>query len=145
MLRRPDDFYKEGSKVFRQAPVGRDAIKGWAAIAAGKAKDAMNPANSPSTRLGAAYDSVFNLSLAVLLSRGWRCGSADGHHTQTLEASCAYAGVTETVFDQMDAVRDLRNSQYDGRPPTEADVALAIKSMERLAPVLLELIKDHLR
>lgn len=145
MLRRPDDFYKEGSKVFRRAPVGRDAIKGWATISAGKAKDAMNTANSPSTRLGAAYDSVFNLSLAVLLSKGWRCGAADGHHAQALEASCAYAGVTETVFYEMDAVRDLRNEQYDGRPPTDADVAQAIKSMARLVPVLLELVADHLR
>lgn len=145
MLRKPEDFYKEGSKVFRHAPVGRDAIKGWATIAAGKAKDAMNPTNSPSTRLGAAYDSVFNLSLAVLLSKGWRCGAADGHHAQALEAACAYAGVTEPVFDQMDAVRDLRNSQYDGRPPSDDDVTLAIKSMERLAPVLIELIKDYLR
>lgn len=144
-LRKPDDFYREVSKVFRRAPVGRDAIKGWAIIAAGKAKDAMNKTNSPSTRLGAAYDAVFNLSLAVLLSNGWRCGAADGHHVQALEASCAYADVTQTVFDEMDAVRDLRNEQYDGRAPTEADVRQAIKSMERLAPVLLALVAEHLR
>jgi hypothetical protein len=87
MLRKPEDFYKQGSKVFRQAPINKTSIQGWVQIAADKARDAMNTDNSTSTRLGAAYDTVFNLSLAVLCSRGWRCTSADGHHAQGLEAA----------------------------------------------------------
>src|SRR2546425_4698001 len=93
-LRKPEDFAAQGSKVFRKAPVNRESIQGWVAISGAKAKDSMNTENSTSTRLGAAYDSVFNLSLAVLASRGWRCTSADGHHVQALEAACAYAGTS---------------------------------------------------
>ena len=122
-LRRPEDFVAEGSKVFRQAPVNRTSIQGWVSISRDKVKDSLNKDNSTSTRLGAAYDSVFNLSLAVLASHGWRCTSADGHHMQALEAACAYAGTTLAVFDQMDAVRDVRNNQYNGVPPSETDVS----------------------
>lgn len=77
----------------------------------------------------------------MLASRGWRCTSADGHHAQALEAACAYAEVTQGVFDQMDAVRDVRNSQYNGVPPTEADVGLALASMNRLVPQLMGLLQ----
>lgn len=140
MLRKPEDFYKEGSKVFQKAPVNRLAIQGWVNICKGKIADASRKGNSASTRLGAAYDAVLNLSLAVVSSNGWRTGSADGHHAQTLEAACSYAGVTQAVFDQLDAIRDLRNDQYQGAEPTEADVAYAIASMERLVPPLLSLL-----
>ena len=88
------------------------SIKGWISISQGKAGDALRKENSASTRLGAAYDAMLNLSLAVLASKGWRCTSADGHHAQALEAACAYAGVTQSVFDRVDAIRDLRNNQY---------------------------------
>ena len=137
-LRKPDDFYREGSKVFRKAPANRESIRGWASIAAGKARDALNRDNSTSTRLGAAYDAVFNLSLAVVCAEGWRCTAADGHHAQALEAACAFAGLTEGVFDEMDAVRDLRNNQYDGIAPSERDVEFALQAMNRLVPVLLQ-------
>ena len=143
-LRRPEDFYNAGSKVFRRAPVNRASIQGWAAIAGGKAKDALNSTNSTSTRLGAAYDVVFNLSLAVLAAKGWRCTAADGHHAQGLEAACAYAGIGSAAHDEMDAVRDLRNSQYDGIPPSEADVKFAVASMNKFVPVLLDLVREHL-
>lgn len=143
-LRKPEDFLAQGSKVFRQAPVNRESIQGWVGISGAKVKDSMNGENSTSTRLGAAYDSVLNLSLAVLASHGWRCTSADGHHVQALEAACAYAGTTQAVFDEMDAVRDVRNSQYDGVAPTEADVRLALACMNRLVPQLMGLLQAFL-
>ena len=143
-LRKPEDFFAQGSKVFRKAPLNRGAIEGWVSISGAKAKDSLNTSNSTSTRLGAAYDSVFNLSLAVLASRGWRCTSADGHHVQALEAACACAGVTQHVFDEMDAVRDVRNSQYDGIPPTEVDVKLALASMHRLVPQFMAFLAEFL-
>ncbi len=112
MLRKPEDFYKEGSKVFRKAPVNRESLQGWVKIAAGKVADANRKENSPTTRLGAAYDAVLNLSFAVLASKGWRCTSDHGHHAQALEAAASYANITESVFDRVDAIRDLRNNQY---------------------------------
>jgi hypothetical protein len=143
-LRKPEQFQKEGSAVFRNAPVDKDAIAGWVAIAGDKAKDSLNKDNSASTRLGTAYDSVLNLSLAVLCAKGWRTTSADGHHAQSLEAACAYASVSVTAFDDMDAVRDIRNQQYGGIAPSEADVKLAVKSMNRIAPELLQMLSPFL-
>ena len=144
-LRKPENFVGEGSKVFRRAPVNRSSIQGWVSISGAKVKDSMNKENSTSTRLGAAYDSVLNLSLAVLASQGWRCTSADGHHMQALEAACAYAGTTQAVFDQLDAVRDVRNNQYNGVPPSEVDVGLAVASMNRLVPQLMSLLQAALK
>jgi hypothetical protein len=127
----------EGSKVFRHAPVNTVSIEGWVKIAGGKAADAARKANSASTRLGAAYDSVFNLSLAILCKNGWRCTAAEGHHAQALEAACAHAGVGSPMFDEMDAMRDLRNNQYQGIEPTSQDVEYALDVMNRVVPRLL--------
>lgn len=143
MLRTAEDFYNEGSKVFHRAPVNRQSIQGWIGISKGKIADAQRKENSTTTRLGAAYDAILNLSLAILSSRGWRAGAAEGHHhVQTLEAACAYAGVTQAVFDQLDAIRDLRNNQYQGIEPSEGDVKLALSVLERLVPQLLHLLSS---
>lgn len=136
-LRKPEDFLRAGSKVFVKAPVNRESIAGWRNIARGKVADAQREANSRSTRLGAAYDAVLNLSFALLLQQGWRCTSANGHHAEALEAAAAYAGVTESVFDRVDAIRDLRNNQYQGLEPSNADVLAALAAMERMVPELL--------
>lgn len=140
MLRKPEDFYKEGSKVFRKAPVNREGIAGWKRIAKGKVADAYLTQNSPTTRLGAAYDSILNLSFAVLAINGWRCTSAEGHHAQALEAAAAYAGVAVTLFDKVDAIRDLRNNQYQGIEPSEEDIAAALAAVQRMVPALLALL-----
>ena len=109
-----------------------------------KAKDSFNSDNSASTRLGAAYDAVFNLGLAVVAANGWRVSAADGHHAQTLEAACAYAQTGTRAFDGMDAVRDLRNNQYDGVSTSEDDVKFAHETLKELHPLLLSLVKPHL-
>ena len=137
MLRKPEQFVAEGSKVFRKAPVNTASIAGWVKIAGGKAADAARKANSASTRLGAAYDAVLNVSLAVLCKNGWRCTAAEGHHAQALEAACAYAGIGTAVHDEIDAMRDMRNNQYQGIEPTMQDVQYAIEVMNKAAPKLL--------
>lgn len=53
----------------------------------------------------------------------------------------AHVGVTEAVFDRVDAIRDLRNNQYQGVEPREADVASALAAMERMVPELLAYLK----
>lgn len=141
MLRRPEDFYKEGSKVFRKAPVNAVSIQGWIAISEGKVADALREENSTTTRLGAAYDAMLNLSFAVLCAKGWRCTSADGHHVQALEASCAYAALPTDTFDQLDAIRDLRNDQYQGVPASKRDVEDALAVMAHVVPQLLGLLR----
>lgn len=73
-----------------------------------------------------------------MCSKGWRCTSADGHHVQALEAACAIAGLSTGTFDQLDAIRDLRNDQYHGQPALASDVKDALAVMEKVVPVLLE-------
>lgn len=46
MLRRPEDFEREGSKVFRKAPINNASVEGWIAIARGKVADAQRLENS---------------------------------------------------------------------------------------------------
>ena len=140
MLRKPEDFYREGSKVFRKAPINAKAIRGWIAISEGKVADAFRESNSSTTRLGAAYDAMLNLSFALLCAKGRRCTSADGHHVQALEAACAYAALSTGTFDELDAIRDLRNDQYQGVPATPQDVAGALSVLERVVPALLALL-----
>lgn len=142
MLRKPEQFEREGSKVFSKAPVNTVSIGGWVKIAGGKAADAARKANSASTRLGAAYDSIFNLALAILCKNGWRCTAADGHHAQALEAACAYAGIGSAAHDEVDAMRDLRNNQYQGIEPTPQDVEYALEVMNRVAPRLPEYLNS---
>lgn len=137
-LRRAEDFIREGSRVFRQAPINKASIEGWIAISKGKVADAQRPANSPSTRLGAAYDAVFNLSLAVLCRHGWRCTAADGHHVQDLEAASSLCGIGQALFDEIDALRDMRNNQYQGIEPSTGDITYALDVMGRALPRLLE-------
>lgn len=137
-LRKPEDFVREGSRVFRRTPANTSSIDGWIAISKGKLADAHRKANSRSTRLGAAYDSVFNLALAVLSKAGWRCTSADGHHAQGLEAACSFCGVGQVLFDEVDALRDMRNNQYQGVEPSEQDVEYALDVVGRALPRLLQ-------
>ena len=43
-----------------------------------------------------------------------------------------------SVFDEVDAMRDMRNNQYQGIEPTAQDVAYALEVMGRVAPKLLQ-------
>lgn len=137
MLRKPDGFYREGSKVFHKTAVNRVNINGWISISKGKIADAQRESNSPTTRIGAAYDAVFNLSLAKVGAEGWRVTSAEGHHAQTLEAACALSEISQSTFDDIDALRDLRNDQYQAIEPTTADIEFALKVLQKAVPALL--------
>jgi hypothetical protein len=48
------------------------------------------------------------------------------------------------VFDDVDAIREVRNHQYGGISPSPEDVAFALKSMERVAPELLRCLAPWL-
>ena len=52
---------------------------------------------------------------------------------------------TEQTMIPVDAVRDVRNNQYNELPPSEADLALALSSMNRLVPQLMGLLQPALK
>lgn len=77
----------------------------------------------------------------MLCKNGWRCTAAEGHHVQALEAACAYVGITASVHDEVDAMRDMRNNQYQGIEPSAQDVEYALEVMNRVVPRLLQYLK----
>lgn len=144
-LRTPEDFSAEKNRVFEKAPVNRGSIQGWVNLAQAKIQDSANTQISTSTRLGAAYDAMLDLSLAVLNSKGWRVTSAPGHHAQTLEAACAYAGAGDSLFETIDAILDLRNMHYQAKAPAPADLESALDALGKLAPLLLAELSAFLK
>ena len=52
---------------------------------------------------------------------------------------------TEQTMSPVDAVCDVRNNQYNGVPPSEADLVLALSSMNRLVPQLMGLLQPVLK
>ena len=52
---------------------------------------------------------------------------------------------TEQTLRPADAVRDVGNHQYNGVPPSEVDLALALSSMNRLVPQLMGLLQPALK
>lgn len=52
---------------------------------------------------------------------------------------------TEQSMSPVGAVRDMRNNQYNGVPPGEADLALALSSMNRIVPQLTGLLQPALK
>ena len=96
---------KEGSKVFRLAPVDKRLIRSLIDAAQAKTRDVEVEAVSLDTRVEAAYDAVFDCCLAVLNAEGYRVTSAPEHHKQALEAACALVGTGERLYDELDALR----------------------------------------
>jgi hypothetical protein len=141
MLRTPDAFLKEGSKVFRPAPADKRVIRSLIQAAQLKAKDVGVQAVSLDTRVEAAYDAVFNCCLAVLNAERYRTGAAPGHHAEALEAACALVGTGDGLFEKLDALRDVRNLKYTGAPRSVADLTEAKAVMERFSEMVVAWLK----
>ncbi len=141
MLRAPDAFLKEGSKVFRPAPADKRIIRALLQAAQRKAKDAELKAVSLDTRVEAAYDAVFDCCLAVLIAERYRTNAVTGHHQEALEAACALVGTGDGLYEKLDALRDVRNLKYTGAPRTEADLTEAKAAMERFTELAVAWLK----
>ena len=141
MLRRPDGFLKEGSKVFRPTPADKRIIRALLQAARTKAKDVKLGAVSLDTRVEAAYDAVFDCCLAVLNAERYRTNAVAGHHQEALEAACAIVGTGNGLFDKLDALRDVRNLKYTGAPRTQADLTEAKAAMERFTELAVAWLK----
>ena len=141
MLRAPDAFLKEGSKVFRSAAADKRIIRSLLQAAQRKAKDAQLEAVSLDTRVEAAYDAVFDCCLAVLNAARYRTNAVTGHHQEALEAACALVGTGDGLFEKLDALRDVRNLKYTGAPRTQADLTEAKAAMERFSELVVAWLK----
>lgn len=141
-LRLPEQFVKEGSKVFHQAGQNAESSSSWLRIAAGYMKDAENKSVSNETRLSAAYDAMLNFALVALSAQRYRTTSADGHHVQALEAACACIGTSEGLFARVDAIRIVRNDKYAGIPVKDQDVAEAVATMKEFGELFGEWLKE---
>lgn len=143
MLRTPEAFVKEGSKVFRTAPTDKHLIRGLIETAQWKANDVEIEAVSLDTRVEAAYDAVFDCCLAVLNAVGYRISSAPGHHEQALEAACALVGIGEGLHDRLDALREVRNQKYTGARRSARDLAVARDAMNQFSELVVTWLTVH--
>lgn len=111
--------------------------------------DAKNASVSLGTRFEASYDAASNVALAVINASGWRPRSIPGHHAFALEAACDAVGAGQSIFDKLDAIRELRNQKYDGVARKESDLLeaqaifqtfsdLAIAWLQHKHPALLK-------
>lgn len=144
MLRTPDAFIREGSKVFRPAPTDKHLIRNLIEAAQGKSNDVEIEAVSLDTRVEAAYDAAFDCCLAVLNAAGYRVTPAPGHHQQAVEAACALVSSSEGLHDRLDALRDVRNQKYTGARRSEKDLAVARDAMNEFTNLAVAwLQKNH--
>lgn len=141
-LRLPEQFQKQGSKVFKQAGQNHVSSTGWIRIAGRLTKDAQNKAVSNELRLSAAYDTMLNFALVVLSAQKYRVTSEDGHHAQTLKAACAYIGASDGLFDRVDAIRTVRHDKYAGIEVKDADVVAAVSAMDEFIALAAEWLKQ---
>jgi hypothetical protein len=143
MLRSPDAFLREGSKVFRAVATDKSLVRSLIEAAQWKANDVEIEAVSLDTRVEAAYDAVFDCCLAVINAAGFRVSSAPGHHEQALEAACALIGASERLFDNLDALRDVRNQKYTGARRADADLEVAKRVLSELSELAIGWLQQH--
>lgn len=143
MLRTPKTFIEEGSKVFRPVAIDKTLIRGLIEAAQWKASDVEIEAVSLDTRVEAAYDAVFDCCLAVINAAGYRVSSAPGHHEQGLEAACALIGAGTRLFDNLDALRDVRNQKYTGARRTEADLQVAKAALAEFSEMAINWLQRN--
>jgi hypothetical protein len=116
----------------RQSAVNKLQLQGWLKEAALKYADAQRKENSASTRMDAAYDSVFFCALAVLASQSVRVSSKPGHHQMSLEAAAHIMSLPQELSDTVDALRDWRNRKYQAAfTASDADVTDALDTVFR--------------
>lgn len=142
MLRTPDKFLREGSKVFRPTPADKRIVRALLQAAQTKGKDVEVDAVSLDTRVEAAYDAVFDCCLAVLNAERYRTLAVPGHHQEALEAACALVGTGNRLFERLDALRDVRNLKYTGVARTQADLAEAKETMRQFTELAVAWLKQ---
>jgi hypothetical protein len=141
-LRSARDLATE-SQAFKPCPRDRIAIRGWIVAAQEKSVDSSNTQVSLGTRFEAAYDGIFNLALAILNATGWRHRSIEGHHGFVLEAACEALQLRDSVFDRIDALRELRNLKYEGVARSDRDVADALAMLKSFSESAVGWLQKH--
>ena len=100
-----------GAPLKRQ-PANAQDVLAWLEAAQVKLQDAQLAVVSPGTRMDAAWDAVLLACLAVACAQGWRATSDKGHHEAVLQGTVQAVGLSQTRFDELDAMRDWRNRKY---------------------------------
>lgn len=112
-FRSPEQLSRDEPSLVRQERTfNKRTVQEWLAGAVAKLEDAQRSANSGPTRMDAAYDVLLYCALALFASRGFRITSSPGHHVVALEGMAHLLNLSQSVFDEMDAVREWRNRKY---------------------------------
>lgn len=130
--------------AFHPCPRDKITVRGLIEAAQRKSNDAVLDKNSLDTRVEANYDACFNLALAVLNAHGWKPKAIAEHHEFTLEAACSIVGATQSLFDRVDAIRQVRNLKYTGVSRTQRDVDYARQVLTEFSSLAIEWLgKNH--
>ena len=89
----------------------RDVVA-WLQAAKVKLSDAQQSVVTAGTRMDAAWDAVLLACLAVACAQGWRATSDSGHHAAVFEGAAQAMGLSQSRYDELDALRDWRNRKY---------------------------------
>lgn len=127
MLRSFDELARMPDAPLKRLAANARDVVAWLQAAQVKLADAGQSAVSPGTRMDAAWDAVLLACLAVACAQGWRATSDKGHHATVFEGAAQAMGLSQSRFDELDALRDWRNRKYRaGQVSTLAEVNEAI-------------------
>lgn len=114
-LRNPFALSQSEPELVRQERTrNRQTIQSQLRAAVQKYQDAQNDSVSGPTRLDAAYDAVLFCALAVFAAQGYRISSRSGHHMIAIEGLASTLDLSEDQYDELEALRDLRHTKYEG-------------------------------
>jgi hypothetical protein len=127
--------------------VRQERTRNWQTIqsqlraAVQKYKDAQNDSVSGPTRLDAAYDAVLFCALAVFAAQGYRISSKPGHHMIAIEGLASTLDLSEGEYDELEALRDLRHSKYEGFESIDAQT---LKESIQLSKNIMSAVSEWL-
>jgi hypothetical protein len=133
-LRKPLQLQQEEpDRVRHERGVNKKTVQELLAAAVQKRADALRKENSGPTRLEAAYDAILFCALAIFAARGLRVATAFGHHRLLLEGLGAELSVSVSTYDEIELLREVRNSKYTGLlNVAPADLKLSAELLERV-------------
>jgi len=121
-----------GSALSGNHPVNKIDVQRWLSGSLDKKRDAQNTSITNSTRVDAAFDAVEFCALAVLAAQGYRVSSKTGHHKASLEGAAISMALSQSIVDEVDALKDWRNRKYRAaQEVSQQEVADALELVDR--------------
>lgn len=118
---------EEPQLVRQERTLNKATVQDLLKAAYQKQQDTKVSGVSDPTRYEAAYDTALFASLALFAAAGYRIVAQAGHHRVALEGLAGTLGLSETTWDELELILEVRNSKYTGFLNVKpADLKLAL-------------------